>query len=67
MAAKIHYFQCRNSDSGNNPTFTNTLQDMTCGQCKGMILETVRASDWNKLPQEVVDYFYKVADYLSPR
>ncbi len=61
--AAVHYFQCR--ASSNTSLFSPHLSGTTCGACKGMILEHIRAMDWSKLPDPVQDWFYVVADYLA--
>lgn len=59
---KVHYIAGCPNGYGANIEITSLLQNTTCGQCKGQILEAIRDMDWNTLPQEVLDFFWMIAD-----
>jgi len=60
---KVHYFHdCRNIMRSSGAVCTSWISDVTCGQCKGKILEAIRAMDWKELPQPVLDFFWQTAD-----
>jgi hypothetical protein len=52
MKRKVHYFKdCTGLQYSyrNDAAYTAALNSITCGQCKGRILERVRAADWSKI------------------
>lgn len=49
----------------NGALCTSMLADITCGQCKGRVLEAIRAMNWQTLPQSVLDFFWQTVDKME--
>jgi hypothetical protein len=65
---KTHMFACSVvTGLSSKPTMVTDLEDLTCGQCKGQILEWLRAQDWNTLPDDVLNALDEVRERMAEK
>jgi DNA-directed RNA polymerase subunit RPC12/RpoP len=71
MIRKLHFFiDCdgfwhRDLAEERELHLVSQLQDITCGQCKGRILNEIRQRDWSKLASEEVAFLSRLAKQVK--
>jgi hypothetical protein len=63
---KHFYFTCpnfhwRHTLEEREKHVVSSINDVTCGQCKGLILNVIRDQDWSKLDEVMTTVIQRVA------